>query len=197
MTGDTRDEDRAGADKAALRARIRAARQAFVAALDPAGRALALRVPPSPLQPQLARASVVAGYLAIGSEASPAGLLDWAATQGARIALPFVSRPAVPMRFLAWQAGESLHPGPLGLMQPDPATAEELAPDLILAPLIAFDRGLRRLGQGAGFYDRAFARYPDARRIGVAWSVQEVALVPDDPWDVPLHAVVTEKEWIA
>ena len=55
---------------------------------------------------------------------------------------------------------------------------------------------MRRLGQGAGFYDRAFARLPAALRIGLAWSVQEVDILPADPWDAPLHAVVTEKEWI-
>ena len=47
------------------------------------------------------------------------------------------------------------------------------------------------------YYDRAFAALPGARRIGYAWSVQEVQLVPLDPWDVPLHAVATEREWIA
>jgi 5-formyltetrahydrofolate cyclo-ligase len=55
---------------------------------------------------------------------------------------------------------------------------------------------MRRLGQGAGFYDRAFARLPAARRIGLAWSAQEADALPADPWDVPLHAVATEKEWI-
>jgi 5-formyltetrahydrofolate cyclo-ligase len=72
-----------------------------------------------------------------------------------------------------------------------------VAPDLILTPLVAFDRSLARLGQGAGHYDRAFARYPLARRIGVAFSVQEVERLPTDAWDVPLHAIVTEREWIA
>ena len=44
--------------------------------------------------------------------------------------------------------------------------------------------------------DRAFARYPDAVKVGVAWSAQELGMVPDDPWDVPLDAVLTEREWI-
>ena len=86
-------------------------------------------------------------------------------------------------------------PGAFGLLQPR-SDAEEVSPDLILAPLVGFDRALRRIGQGAGFYDRAFARLPDARRIGLAWSVQEVDALPTDPWDVPLHAVATEREWI-
>jgi 5-formyltetrahydrofolate cyclo-ligase len=68
-------------------------------------------------------------------------------------------------------------------------------PDIILTPLLGFDHLLHRLGQGAGHYDRAFAALPGARRIGVAWSVQHVDPLPTDPWDVPLHAVITEQGW--
>ena len=85
--------------------------------------------------------------------------------------------------------------GPHGLSQPA-VDAIELRPDIILTPLVAFDARLNRLGQGAGYYDRAFERFPDAWRIGVAWSVQQVADVPTEPWDKPLHAVVTEQGWI-
>ena len=99
------------------------------------------------------------------------------------------------MRFLAWAEGTALVAGPFGLRQP-PADAAALAPDLILTPLLAFDAKLDRLGQGAGYYDRAFAQFPDARRIGVAWDVQRVDALPVDAWDMPLHAIVTEREWI-
>ena len=61
-----------------------------------------------------------------------------------------------------------------------------MTPDVIVAPLIAFDRAMNRLGQGGGYYDRAFARFPDALRIGLAWSAQELDDVPADPWDLPL-----------
>ena len=76
------------------------------------------------------------------------------------------------------------------------ATVEATAPDVILLPLIGFDRALNRLGQGAGYYDRACAALPDARRIGLAWNVQEWPALPADPWDVPLDAVATQREWI-
>jgi 5-formyltetrahydrofolate cyclo-ligase len=55
---------------------------------------------------------------------------------------------------------------------------------------------MNRLGQGGGYYDRAFARYPDALRIGLAWSVQEHDALPADPWDLPLHIILTEVELI-
>ena len=84
----------------------------------------------------------------------------------------------------------------MGLRQPA-VTSAECAPDLIVTPLLGFDRRGGRIGYGAGHYDRAFQRFPGARRIGFAWSVQQVDAVPLDPWDVPLHAVVTEREFIA
>lgn len=183
--------------KAAMRAAVRERRAAWVAALDAQARALAFRTPPTPLRALIESAGCIAGYAALADEADPAALLAWAAAAGRTIALPYVERRAVPMRFLRWQPGAPLLPGPMGLMQPDIGTAEEVAPDLILAPLIAFDRRLHRLGQGAAFYDRAFARFPAATRIGIGWSVQEVPAVPDDPWDMPLDAVLTEREWIA
>lgn len=183
-------------EKARLRAILRTGRDAMVDALDPLSRRLAFRTPPTPLRALIEAATCIAGYRPLGSEADPGQLLAFAASQGKAIALPFVERPSMPMRFLAWQPGDALVKGPFGLEQPDRAAAE-VTPDLFLAPLLGFDRRLQRLGQGAGFYDRAFARYPDAVRVGIAWSVQEVAMVQDDPWDVPLHAVLTEKEWIA
>ncbi|NNM76562.1 5-formyltetrahydrofolate cyclo-ligase [Sphingomonas sp. ID1715] len=182
--------------KPRLRAELRARRDAFVAGLDAGGRAFAFRRAPTPLQALFASARVVAGYVAVGSEADPTALLEQAHAQGATVALAYVERRSVPMRFLAWRPGDPLVTGYFGLAQPDPSHATEVEPDLFLAPLLGFDRRLHRLGQGAAFYDRAFARFPDAIRVGMGWSVQELPAVPDDPWDMPLHAVLTEREWI-
>ena len=175
-------------DKPALRARLRAARDAFAVG----------RTPPAPplewhtlLRPGL----TVASYIAVGGEISPADFARAAAAAGCTLALPHVVSRADPIRFLAWLPDDELHVGPYDLHQPR-ADAAVAVPDIILTPLVGFDRRGNRLGQGAGHYDRAFAALPRARRIGVAWSVQEVAALPADPWDVPLHAVVTEREWI-
>lgn len=181
--------------KSELRAALRRQRDSFVAGLDPAVAAIVFRAPPGPLRAWIDQAQVIAGYVPIGSEADPAAILDHAAAQGRVTALPFVESRTVPIRFLRWTPGDSLVDGPFGLRQPERA-APEVEPDLILTPLVGFDRRLHRIGQGAAHYDRAFARWPDARRVGVAWSAQEVDFVPDDPWDVPLDAVLTEREWI-
>ncbi|WP_404368979.1 5-formyltetrahydrofolate cyclo-ligase [Sphingomonas sp. MMS24-J45] len=144
----------------------------------------------------LAPGITVTSYIPLGSEADPAPLTHAALQAGCALALPHVARRSDPMRFLAWNPAETLLPGPFGLQQPA-ADAQEVAPDIILTPLVAFDSKLDRLGQGAGYYDRAFAQFPDAHRIGVAWSVQRTDMLSTDPWDMPLHAIITEHGWIS
>lgn len=172
-------------DKPALRARLRAERDRF------ASESVAAIVPPAAFLERIAPGMIVATYFPIGSEADPAALAAAALERGATLALPHVVDRPTPIRFLAWTPQTMLIDGPYGLRQPD-ADQPEVAPDLILTPLVGFDARLNRLGQGAGHYDRAFARYPDAWRAGVAWSIQQVPALPADVWDVPLHAIITE-----
>lgn len=176
-------------DKTALRARIRKTRNAFVAGHPPP------IAPPPAFLARLDHGLTLASYVPVGSEADPSLLARAAVDQGCAIALPHVTTRAEPMRFLAWDTEASLVAGPFNLQQPV-HDAAALVPDIILTPLLAFDAKLNRLGQGAGHYDRAFAAFPDAWRIGVAWSVQQVDALPTDPWDLPLHAIVTELDWM-
>jgi 5-formyltetrahydrofolate cyclo-ligase len=180
-------------NKSELRQALRERRRRFVAETpdrDILERNLAARI-----LLHLGDAMIVAAYLPNGSEIDPLPALRSIAARGLVTALPHVTDSIAGMRFLRWLPGDLLVAGPYGLLQPA-ADAPEVEPDLILAPLVGFDRAMRRLGQGAAFYDRAFARLPRARRIGLAWSVQEADALPADPWDVPLHAVATEQEWI-
>ena len=173
-------------EKPALRAKLRADRDGFAAESSSAILA------PEAFVEKLRAGITVATYCAVGSEADPSQLAAAASAAGCQLALPFVVDRASPIRFLAWQLGERLVDGPFNLRQPDPASPE-ITPDVILTPLVGFDRRLNRLGQGAGHYDRAFARYEAAWRVGVAWSVQEMPAIPADIWDVPLHAIITEE----
>lgn len=176
-------------EKSALRARIRADRDRFFAGGPPA-------IAPSPaFLDRLEHGLTVASYVPMGSEIDPSPLARAAVDRGCAIVLPHVTIRSQPMRFLAWDSEAALIAGPFGLSQPHHEAAA-MAPDIILTPLLAFDSALNRLGQGAGYYDRAFVRFPDAWRVGVAWSVQQVESLPHDPWDVPLHAIVTERDWI-
>jgi 5-formyltetrahydrofolate cyclo-ligase len=175
-------------DKPALRARLRAERD------DAAANGRVFDAPPAFID-RLTEGLVVASYRPVGGEADPSAF-DLAALGAlCRLALPHVTSRSDPIRFLSWPWNGALQRGPFGLRQP-PADAAELIPDIILAPLLGFDRRGNRLGQGAGHYDRAFATLPRAWRVGLAWSVQEVDALTPDVWDVPLHAIATEKEWI-
>jgi 5-formyltetrahydrofolate cyclo-ligase len=138
--------------------------------------------------------AVISLYLALPDELDPDPLITALHARGHAIALPTLLDRTT-MMFVAWKPGEALERGPMKLRQP-PASARECAPDIILTPLLGFDRSGGRIGYGAGHYDRAFQRFPGAMRVGFAWSIQEVDRVPLDPWDVPLHAIVTERELV-
>jgi 5-formyltetrahydrofolate cyclo-ligase len=181
--------------KARLRSEAKDTRQAFVAALTPAERCVAAVLLAGRVEAQLGDARTVAVYLPIGSEIDTLPIIDRLVRRDLAIALPHVAGRKGAMRFLRWTPGDPLPGGPMGLRQPA-VDAPELVPDLILTPLLAFDARLHRLGYGAGFYDRAFVAHPHARRVGLAWSVQQVAAIADESWDVALHAVATEKDWI-
>lgn len=180
-------------DKKKLRTDIRKRREEFVKSqLNFPDVSLGL---PDSLKSLFRSANVVAGYVKLGSEVDPSDLISAAVDMGRTIALPCLIGRATDLVFRKWQPGDPMEQADFGFMQPLPS-AEACNPDLILTPLVGFDRALNRLGQGAGYYDRAFAALPDSLRIGVAWSIQECGGLVPDPWDMPLDAVLTEKEWI-
>ena len=188
-------DDSPAADKVSLRAIARQRRRDFVATLDPLAHRLAFKAVPSPLARRIADAGVVAVYMGLDDEAPAQRLAPQLQAMGKIVALPRVIDRLGSMEFLAWNADDQLFPGLYGTSHPEPAGGA-VTPDVIVAPLIAFDRAMNRLGQGGGYYARAFARFPDALRIGLAWSAQEIDMIPADPWDLPLHMVMTEVELI-
>jgi len=188
-------DDPNAADKADLRALARDQRRAFVATLDPLAHRLAFKVLPSPLARRLADARTVALYMGLDDEAPAQRLAAPLIAMGKRVALPRVLDRLGSMDFLPWTPDAPLVPGPFRTSHPEPGDGP-VTPDAIIAPLVGFDRALNRLGQGGGYYDRAFARFPDALRIGLAWSAQELDDVPADPWDLPLDIILTEAELI-
>jgi 5-formyltetrahydrofolate cyclo-ligase len=150
---------------------------------------------PEPFRRLIGSASVVAGYAKAGSEVDPAGLMKAVSRMGKTTALPWLADRASSLVFREWTDADPLETAPFGFRQPR-ASTPRCEPDIILTPLVGFDRALNRLGQGAGHYDRTFAALPHSLRIGLAWSVQECEALTPDPWDIPLDAVLTEKEWI-
>ena len=143
------------------------------------------------LSPQIC----IAGYCAMPNEADISALLREMGSRRATLALPWIGARGDGMLFRRWSDGAPLDMAADHFLQPL-STADHVVPDIILMPLLGFDRQGTRLGQGAGYYDRALAKQTNALRIGIAWSVQEFEALPADPWDMPLDAILTEAEWI-
>ncbi|HKR17325.1 5-formyltetrahydrofolate cyclo-ligase [Rhizorhapis sp.] len=178
-----------------IRRDARLRRSRFVESLPPIALKLAFHAPPTALMRLIGPNSCVALYLPVGSEAPADAFIEPLIMAGKSVCLPCLEDNSPDMLFRQWAPGEELVLGYAGISEPSPA-APIAIPDAIFAPLVAFDRRLNRLGQGGGHYDRVFARFDHAIRIGVAWSGQERDDLVLDPWDMPLHAVVTEREFI-
>lgn len=112
--------------------------------------------------------------------------------RGARFALPVVIEKAAPLIFRAWAPGDKLEPGIWQI--PVPAEDRRVEPDLLLVPLVGFDRAGFRLGYGGGYYDRtqaAFGRRPLA--IGVGFTLAAMETIRPQPHDLPMDLIVTEE----
>ncbi len=138
--------------------------------------------------------SVVSTYAAIGSEIDPAPLVERLAAAGYRTCLPVIQPLGNPLRFRAWQPGEPLVARTWGIREPAD-DAPEVEPDILLVPLLAFDRRGMRLGYGGGYYDRTLERLralEPVLAIGLAFAGQELPEVPCGPHDQPLDWVLTD-----
>lgn len=176
--------------KADARMQMRAER----AAVDARDAALKL-IENFPLE--LAKLSPVAGYWPVGTEIDGRPLLAALAKAGRTIGLPRMETRQGPARFIAWRGHETLSADAFGVPSP-PAAGADLSPRLIFAPLLAFDRTGRRLGQGGGHYDRIISLYRahGALAVGLAYAEQEMSEVPAGAHDAHLDWVITPKEAI-
>ncbi len=139
---------------------------------------------------------IVSGFMPLKSEINPLPLLRKLAGQGARLALPVVAGRGKPLVMREWVFGERLVAGVWGIREPKPEAAV-VDPDILLVPLLAFDRTGHRIGYGAGYYDLTLAQLR-ARKpviaVGLAFAVQEVPTAPATPRDALLDLVLTERE---
>lgn len=142
------------------------------------------------------RARSIALYRALPREVSTSEIHEAAVTASKRIGYPEARSPDQPMRFIRAGAGVQWSTGLFGFEVP--VSTESLGSGEIEAfviPGLAFDRAGRRLGRGAGHYDRTLASAPGLR-IGLALDFQVLDELPQDPWDVCMDLVVTESEMI-
>ncbi|MEQ8545459.1 MAG: 5-formyltetrahydrofolate cyclo-ligase [Roseitalea porphyridii] len=169
---------------------------ADIAGPDTAGRDIA--------GPDIVGPGIVAGYWPMPGEADPLPALRMLAGHGWRTVLPDIVNLDGPggiragrLEFRSWPVARGAPPpGAFGIPAPPPSEPA-LRPDLVLVPLLAADPAGRRLGQGAGFYDRALAALRQDGRpvlaVGWAMSAQVLRRVPDGPADMPLDWIVTER----
>lgn len=181
-------------EKVLLREKMRFRRNHFARNLSNIQRMLMFRTLPSPLSHMIDGVGIVGAYIAFGSEPDIMPALMQKFGDSKIIALPWFADRKAPMQFKQWQYGDELVAGPFHILQPSSESAL-VSPELLLMPLLAFDRDFKRLGQGGGHYDRYLETH-HMIRVGIAWSIQEVDTIPTETTDVPLDAIATETEWI-
>ena len=179
--------------------RVEAARRRAVAhAADPdAGARLAEVFPPALAA---AAGAVVGGYHPFRSEIDPRPVMAALAARGRRLALPVTPArgSASGLVFRLFRPGDRLVASAFGVLEPQP-DAPAVTPDLVLVPLLAFDRTGARLGYGAGCYDRTLpmlAARPGFHAVGLAFAAQEVERLPAEPHDHALDGILTERAYI-
>jgi 5-formyltetrahydrofolate cyclo-ligase len=140
----------------------------------------------------LDKSEIVAGYWPIRDEMDVMGLIARLMDSGQPVCLPVVLGDELPLEMRMWQDGAPLYEAGYGTLAPaDDAPRAE--PDVILMPLLGFDRRGTRLGYGGGYYDRTLAKLKKRPRlIGFAFALQEIDAIPREPHDVPLDVIVTE-----
>ncbi|WP_239025012.1 5-formyltetrahydrofolate cyclo-ligase [Rhodoligotrophos defluvii] len=137
---------------------------------------------------------IVAGFHAYRSEIDVVPLIAALAAAGWATALPVIIATDAPLVFRRWAPGDETIPGHFGIHVPHDRAAL-VEPDVVLVPMLAFDRQGYRLGYGGGFYDRTLQRLRALKpviAVGVAFAGQEVEAVPRGPFDQPLDWILTE-----
>jgi 5-formyltetrahydrofolate cyclo-ligase len=181
--------------KAELRRTVMARREALPAT-DRVAAAQTIAARGMPVE--VAAGMVVSGYTPVKGEISPLPLLRLCADAGAALALPVVVGRGHPLVMRAWAFGAPLASGVWGIREPPPQ-APEVFPDVLIVPLLAFDRRGHRIGYGAGYYDMTLTRLRTMKpiaAIGIAFAAQEVEKIPTTPRDARLDLVLTERETI-
>ncbi len=134
------------------------------------------------------RAAVLSGYMPMRSEIDPLGVMR---AHAGPVCVPIVPGRDCPLVFHRWTPEMPMVEGRFKALVPE--TGEEMVPEILVVPLLAFDRRGYRLGYGGGFYDRTLAGLRargEVLAIGFAYAAQEVAEVPIEPTDARLDVIV-------
>jgi 5-formyltetrahydrofolate cyclo-ligase len=155
--------------------------------------------------PLFLSAQRIAFYYAIGNELSVAELINRASEFGKQCYLPVLDTNTKTMTFYSYQPGDALVTNRFHIPEPNSNTATAIATtalDLVLVPVVGWDKHGNRLGMGAGYYDRTFAFLLEEERthkkpwlVGVGHEMQYCAQLDAMPWDVWMIGIATEKKY--
>ncbi|MEM9436266.1 MAG: 5-formyltetrahydrofolate cyclo-ligase [Pseudomonadota bacterium] len=135
----------------------------------------------------------LAGFMPINTEIDPLPAMEEAAAHGP-VGIPVIQSAGMPLTFARWEPGMALVEGAFKAMIPE--APEEMIPEIVIVPLVAFDAHGGRLGYGGGFYDRTLEGLRAARptlAAGFAFAAQEAEALPLEPTDQPLDLIITEQ----
>jgi len=138
------------------------------------------------------KSKIIGGYYPTNFEVDDLKILNHLEKKNYIISLPKIKKNNQ-MDFFEWSEKDPLEINNFGI--PEPVYKTLIYPDILLVPLIAFDKSLNRLGYGGGFYDRYIYKIKKKKKIltiGLAFSYQEINKIPTNQFDQQLDFVVTE-----
>ena len=117
------------------------------------------------------------------------------------LSLPVIDTKTKSMNFKKWIPNDILTQGPFGIMEPD-KTQISISPQILVVPMLSFDKEFHRLGYGGGYYDKSIItlkkHFNKEKKffitIGLAYSIQEEKKIPIEKHDMRLDYIITEKE---
>ncbi|OUX46464.1 MAG: 5-formyltetrahydrofolate cyclo-ligase [Candidatus Pelagibacter sp. TMED275] len=138
--------------------------------------------------------NIVGGYYPVNYEIDDINILDRFEKKGFKISLPKIKKK-FQMDFFKFSGNDILKVNKYGI--PEPLSRKKVLPDILLVPIVGFDKNLNRIGYGAGYYDRAIAKIKKRKKvltIGLAYHFQEVKFIPINKYDYKLDFIVTDKK---
>ena len=144
---------------------------------------------------ELPAGCVIGAYWPIGSEIDVRPLINELYIRGYNICLPCIEANGDPLNFLQWEPEAVKVKSPFfKIYEPCKKHHEDMLPDVLIVPMVAFSKARHRLGYGGGFYDRTIAKLKPQICIGVAYNAQEIKTIPNEGWDMKLDRIVTENK---